>query len=206
VRKEVIPAESLIQEEEAGGESRGGLEGAAGMVGVAWRAELAGAQGEEQEALGQAPGGTFKAEYCPARTLEEWSDYLAKAPMLVRVGAWGDEGRARLAHRSDHACTDAITHLFRSLLVTHSHPPTHACTRQQHVETQLPLANGAGGREEEGMERGEIARVLAQMRFEDGYPHKTTLLHRDHVRACVPACVPVWGGRPCWMMMRCMSR
>lgn len=53
---------------------------------------------------------------------------------------------------------------------------------QQYVETQQPLANRGGAEDDEGLERGEIARVLAQMRFEDGYPHKTTLLHRDHVR------------------------
>lgn len=78
-----MPSEALIQEEEAGS---GGKPAAAGVDAgaVAWRAELAGAEGEEREALGKAPGGAFRAEYCPARTLEEWSDYLAKAPMLVR--------------------------------------------------------------------------------------------------------------------------
>lgn len=75
----MVPAEALIQEEEAGGKTAGVAAGA-----VAWRAELMGVEGEEQEALRKAPGGAFKAEYCPARTLEEWSDYLAKAPMLVR--------------------------------------------------------------------------------------------------------------------------
>lgn len=50
------------------------------------------------------------------------------------------------------------------------------------MESQQPLANNGGAEGDDGVERGAIARVLAQMRFEDGYPHKSTLLHRDHVR------------------------
>ncbi len=125
VRREVVPAEALVEEEEAG--TNGGAAVAtsvAGAGGVAWRAELV------------AKACPIPVEFCPARTLEEWAEYVRKAPML-------------------------------------------------HVPTQQPFADGSEEAELEDLEKSEIAGVIAQLRFEDGFPHKTTLLHRDHLEAAL---------------------
>jgi len=132
IRKEVVPAEALVEEEEEGSTAAAATAAAGGPgIGgsVAWRGELTCKEGGRE-------GGREGGEYCPARTLEEWAEYVRKAPMI-------------------------------------------------HVSSQQPFGVLSEEAEREDMEKGEIAWVIAQMRFEDTWPHRTSLLQRDHLSAAL---------------------
>ncbi|KAM3575374.1 hypothetical protein VYU27_002721 [Nannochloropsis oceanica] len=133
-RKEIVKAEALVEEEEEGSTPGAGAVAAATAAvatgpgiggGVAWRGEL-----ESLTKCGEV------GEYSPARTLEEWVEYVRKAPMI-------------------------------------------------HVASQKPFPVLSEEAEREDMEKGEIARVISQMRFEDTWPHRSTLLQRDHLQAAL---------------------
>lgn len=102
----MIPAEALIEEEVAGAAAAAGLNGTGMDIdgpcsgGVVWRGELvdeasssssslppaaaaASAGTEDQRSLHAAAVAWPVVEYCPAKTLEEWAEYITKAPMLV---------------------------------------------------------------------------------------------------------------------------
>lgn len=54
-----------------------------------------------------------------------------------------------------------------------------------HASTQRPFPDMSEEAEREDMERGEVARVIAQLRFEDSFPYKTSMSQRDHLEGAL---------------------